>query len=65
LKRCKTFDPTPLAVKLPAERAGLPEEEILFIECPLAPPTRRGLKGTFRPKGVGGFSIFHTKPVNL
>jgi len=28
--------------KLPAYRAGLPEEEVSFILCPLTPPTRRG-----------------------
>lgn len=31
-------------------RAGLPREEVSFILCPLSPPTRRGLRGTFRPK---------------
>ena len=39
-------------MKLPAHRAGLPEEEVSFILCPLTPPTRRGLRGTFRPKGM-------------
>jgi len=36
-------------MKLPAHRAGLPEKEVSFILCPLTPPTRRGLLGTFRP----------------
>jgi hypothetical protein len=35
-------------VKLPAHRAGLPGEEISLILRPLTPPTRRGLRGTFR-----------------
>jgi hypothetical protein len=35
-------------VKLPAHGEGLPGKEISFILCPLAPPTRRGLRGTFR-----------------
>ena len=39
-------------VKLPAHRAGLPGKEVSFILCPLTPPTRRGLRGTFRSKGL-------------
>jgi len=38
-------------VKLPAYRAGLPGEEVSFILWPLTPPTRRGLRGTFRSNG--------------
>jgi len=37
-------------VKLPAHRAGLPGKEISFILCPLTPPTRRGLRGTYRSR---------------
>jgi hypothetical protein len=40
-----------IQVKLPAHRARLPGKEISFILCPLTPPTRRGLRGTFRSKG--------------
>jgi len=42
--------PEPDDVKLPANEAGLPGKEIPFILCPLTPPTRRGLRGTLRPK---------------
>jgi hypothetical protein len=41
---------SPEFVKLPAHRAGLPGKEISFILCPLTPPTRRGLWGTYRSK---------------
>jgi hypothetical protein len=40
-------------VKLPAHRAGLPEEEVSLILCPLTPPPKRGVRGTFRPKAGG------------
>jgi hypothetical protein len=40
-------------VKLPAHRAGLPEEEVSLILCPLTPPPKRGVRGTFRPKTGG------------
>jgi DNA-binding response OmpR family regulator len=48
----KPFSPNELIarVKLPAQRAGLPGKEISFIWCPLTPPTRRGLRGTFRSR---------------
>jgi len=32
---------------------GLPEEEVSLILCPLTPPPRRGVRGTFRPKTGG------------
>lgn len=43
-------------MKPPARRAGLPGEVLSFKLCPLIPPTRRSLRGTFRPKGIGWLS---------
>jgi hypothetical protein len=34
-----------ICVKLPVHGVGLPRKEISFILCPLASPTRRGLRG--------------------
>ena len=42
-------------LKLAAQRARLPGREILFYLCPLTPPSRRGLRGTYR---LGKFIIF-------
>jgi hypothetical protein len=39
-----------LKVKLPAHRAELSGEEVSSILCLLPPPTRRGLRGTFRSR---------------
>jgi riboflavin kinase/FMN adenylyltransferase len=59
-------------VKLPAHRAGLPEEEVSFILCPLTLPTRRGLRCTFRSsresimqiiKGIENFRETFRNPV--
>ena len=41
-------------VKLPAHKAGLSRKKVSFILCPLTPPARRGLQGTFRPWDGGG-----------
>jgi len=37
-----------ILVKHPAHRAGLPGKGLSFYMCPLPPPKRRGLRGTFR-----------------
>ena len=67
----KTAPPAPLPiplplvirnVKLPAHRAGLPGKEFSFILCPLTPPTRRGLRGTFRSRFRRGDHFDPTGP---